>query len=88
MRWSEMGTQPATDSSIPPHGDTIIWSEMGTQVGLQHQAAEPNMGSDVPLLAKLIVLIPVTEAMAVNEAVLQDEGSSLDSPRVVPLMAV
>ncbi|KAL5797504.1 hypothetical protein ACOSQ2_002324 [Xanthoceras sorbifolium] len=81
-------TQPANDSSIPPYGDTIIWSEMGTQVGLQHQATEPNMGSDVPLLAKLIVPISVTEAVAINEAVLQDEGSSLDSPRVVPLMAV
>ncbi|KAL5842604.1 hypothetical protein ACOSQ3_013207 [Xanthoceras sorbifolium] len=81
-------TQLAIDSSIPPHGDTIIRSEMSTQMGLQHQAAEPNMGSDAPLLAKLMILILVTEAVAVNEAVLQDEGSSFDSPRVVPLTVV
>ncbi|KAL5840538.1 hypothetical protein ACOSQ4_013146 [Xanthoceras sorbifolium] len=81
-------TQLAIDSSIPPHGDTIIRSEMSTQMGLQHQAAEPNMGSDAHLLAKLMILILVTEAVAVNEAVLQDEGSSFDSPRVVPLTVV
>ncbi|KAL5773419.1 hypothetical protein ACOSQ2_013343 [Xanthoceras sorbifolium] len=81
-------TQLAIDSSIPLHGDTIIRSEMNTQMGLQHQAAEPNMGSDAPLLAKLMIPILVTEAVAVNEAVLQDEGSSFDSPRVVPLTVV